>query len=50
LPSVALRGELETNPFGTLAVASAFADRLARRSGIVINITSIASWLPTAGS
>jgi NAD(P)-dependent dehydrogenase (short-subunit alcohol dehydrogenase family) len=45
-----LRGELETNLFGTLAVASAFADRLAERSGAVINMASVASWLPSAGS
>jgi NAD(P)-dependent dehydrogenase (short-subunit alcohol dehydrogenase family) len=45
-----LRDELETNLFGTLAVASAFADRLAQRSGIVINMASVASWLPTGGS
>ena len=45
-----LRSELETNLFGTLAVASAFADRLAERSGIVINMASVASWLPTAGT
>lgn len=45
-----LRGELETNLFGTLAVASAFADRLAERSGVVINMASVASWLPSAGS
>ena len=45
-----LRSELETNLVGTLAVASAFADRLAQRSGVVINIASVASWLPMAGS
>jgi NAD(P)-dependent dehydrogenase (short-subunit alcohol dehydrogenase family) len=45
-----LRGELETNLFGLLAVTSAFADRLAQRSGIVINMASVASWLPTGGS
>jgi NAD(P)-dependent dehydrogenase (short-subunit alcohol dehydrogenase family) len=45
-----LRGELETNLFGTLAVASAFADRLAQRSGIVINMASVASWLPSGGT
>jgi NAD(P)-dependent dehydrogenase (short-subunit alcohol dehydrogenase family) len=45
-----LRGELETNLFGTLAVTSAFADRLAQRSGIVINMASVASWLPTGGT
>ena len=45
-----LRGELETNLFGTLAVASAFADRLAQRSGVMINIASVASWLPISGT
>jgi NAD(P)-dependent dehydrogenase (short-subunit alcohol dehydrogenase family) len=45
-----LRSELETNLFGTLAVASAFADRLAQRSGVVVNIASVASWLPTGGT
>jgi NAD(P)-dependent dehydrogenase (short-subunit alcohol dehydrogenase family) len=45
-----LRSELETNLFGTLAVASAFADRLAQRSGVVINMASVASWLPTGGT
>src|SRR5256886_14089625 len=33
-----LRSELETNLFGTLAVASAFADRPAQRSGGLVNI------------
>ncbi len=45
-----LRAELETNLFGTLAVASAFADRLAERSGVLVNIASVASWLPGSGS
>lgn len=45
-----LRSELETNLFGTLAVASAFADRLVQRSGVVINIASVASWLPMSGT
>src|SRR6266545_2530825 len=45
-----LRGELETNLFGTLAVASAFADRLVQRSGVVVNIASVASWLPMSGT
>jgi NAD(P)-dependent dehydrogenase (short-subunit alcohol dehydrogenase family) len=45
-----LRAELETNLFGTLAVTSAFADRLVQRSGVLINIASVASWLPTSGS
>jgi len=45
-----LRSELETNLFGTLAVASAFADRLVQRSGVLVNIASVASWLPMSGS
>jgi NAD(P)-dependent dehydrogenase (short-subunit alcohol dehydrogenase family) len=45
-----LRRELETNLFGTLAVASAFADRLAQRSGVMINMASVASWLPMSGT
>lgn len=45
-----LRAELETNLFGTLAVASAFADRLVQRSGVLVNIASVASWLPVSGS
>jgi NAD(P)-dependent dehydrogenase (short-subunit alcohol dehydrogenase family) len=45
-----LRAELETNLFGTLAVASAFADRLVQHSGAMINIASVASWLPTGGT
>jgi NAD(P)-dependent dehydrogenase (short-subunit alcohol dehydrogenase family) len=45
-----LRAELETNLFGTLAVASAFADRLTQRSGVLVNIASVASWLPMSGS
>jgi NAD(P)-dependent dehydrogenase (short-subunit alcohol dehydrogenase family) len=45
-----LRSELETNLFGLLAVTSAFADRLAQRSGVVINIASVASWLPLGGT
>ncbi|MGN9841294.1 SDR family oxidoreductase [Nonomuraea sp. H19] len=45
-----LRSELETNLFGPLAVTSAFADRLAQRSGVVINIASVASWLPFGGT
>lgn len=41
-----LRLELDTNLFGPLAVTSAFADRLAQRSGVVINVASIVSWIP----
>jgi NAD(P)-dependent dehydrogenase (short-subunit alcohol dehydrogenase family) len=45
-----LRSELETNLFGPLAVTSAFADRLAQRSGVVINIASIVSWIALGGT
>jgi NAD(P)-dependent dehydrogenase (short-subunit alcohol dehydrogenase family) len=45
-----LRSELETNLFGPLAVTSAFADRLAQRSGVVVNIASVVSWLPMGGT
>ena len=45
-----LRRELETNLFGPLAVTSAFADRLAQRSGAVINVASIVSWIALAGT
>lgn len=45
-----LRSELETNLFGPLAVTTAFADRLAQRSGVVINIASIVSWISLAGT
>ena len=48
--TAALRSELETNLFGPLAVTSAFADRLAQRSGVVINIASVLSWLPLGGT
>jgi NAD(P)-dependent dehydrogenase (short-subunit alcohol dehydrogenase family) len=45
-----LRLELDTNLFGPLAVTSAFADRLAQRSGVVINVASIVSWISLAGT
>ncbi len=45
-----LRAELETNLFGTLAVTSAFADRLVKRSGVLVNLASVASWLPVSGT
>lgn len=38
----ALRGELETNLFGPLA----FADRIAERSGAIVNVSSVLAWLP----
>ena len=45
-----LRLELETNLFGPLALVSAFADRLAERSGAIVNIASVVSWIGLGGS
>ena len=45
-----LRRELEVNLFGPLAVTSAFADQLAARSGVVVNVASVLSWLALGGS
>ena len=45
-----LRRELEVNLFGPLAVTSAFADRVAERSGVVVNVASVLSWLALGGS
>lgn len=45
-----LREELETNLFGPLAMASAFADRIAERSGIIVNVASVLAWLPVGAS
>ncbi len=44
--SATLREELETNLFGPLALASAFADRIAHRKGAIVNVSSILAWLP----
>ena len=45
-----LRRELEVNLFGPLAVTSAFADSVAERSGVVVNVASVLSWLALGGS
>jgi len=45
-----LRGELETNLFGPLAMASTFADRIAERSGAIVNVASVLAWLPIGAS
>jgi NAD(P)-dependent dehydrogenase (short-subunit alcohol dehydrogenase family) len=45
-----LRRELEVNLFGPLAVTSAFADGIAERKGVVVNIASALSWLGLGGS
>jgi NAD(P)-dependent dehydrogenase (short-subunit alcohol dehydrogenase family) len=45
-----LRDELETNLFGPLAMASAFADRIAERSGAIVNVASVLAWMPIGAS
>ncbi len=45
-----LRRELEVNLFGPLSVTSAFAERLADRSGAVVNVASVLSWIGIGGS
>lgn len=45
-----LRAELETNLFGPLALASAFADRIAERSGAIVNVSSVLAWMPVGAS
>jgi len=45
-----LRRELEVNLFGPLAVTSAFADQLAARSGVVVNVASILAWIALGGT
>lgn len=48
--TTALREELETNLFGPLAMASAFADRIAERSGAIVNVSSVLAWWPVGAS
>ncbi len=45
-----LRAELETNLFGPLALTSALAHRLVDRSGAVVNVASVLSWIALGGS
>lgn len=45
-----LRAELETNLFGPLAMASAFADQIAKRSGTIVNVASVLAWMPIGAS
>ncbi len=45
-----LREEMETNLFGPLALASAFADRIAARSGAIVNVASVLAWMPIGAS
>lgn len=48
--AVSLRRQLETNLFGPLALAAAFTDSLAERSGAVLNVCSVLAWSPMGGS
>jgi NAD(P)-dependent dehydrogenase (short-subunit alcohol dehydrogenase family) len=45
-----LREEMDTNLFGPLAMASAFADRIAQRSGAIVNVASVLAWFPVGAS
>jgi NAD(P)-dependent dehydrogenase (short-subunit alcohol dehydrogenase family) len=45
-----LREELETNLFGPLGVAAAFADQIAKGSGAIVNVSSVLAWLPVGAS
>lgn len=48
--SSGIRAELETNLFGPLALASAFADSIAERGGAIVNVSSVLAWLPFGAS
>lgn len=45
-----LREQMETNLFGPLAMAAAFADRIADRSGAIVNVASVLAWIPVGAS
>lgn len=45
-----LREELETNLFGPLAMAAAFAEQIATQSGAIVNVSSVLAWLPVGAS
>ena len=45
-----LREELETNLFGPLAMAAAFADGIAAQAGAIVNVSSVLAWLPVGAS
>ena len=46
----ALRAELETNVFGPLAMASAFADQIGEQAGAIVNVASVLAWAPFGAS
>lgn len=45
-----LRQEMEVNFFGPVAVAAAFTEQVAERSGAIVNVASALSWLALGGS
>jgi len=45
-----LREELETNLFGPLVLAAAFADQIAGNGGAIVNVASVLAWLPVGAS
>jgi NAD(P)-dependent dehydrogenase (short-subunit alcohol dehydrogenase family) len=49
-PAAEVRELMETNLFGPLAVARAFAPTLREHRGALINVASVVSWLPIANA
>lgn len=49
-PLTDVRDQLETNLVGPLLVSRAFAPHLRERSGVLVNIGSVLSWLAGAGA
>jgi NAD(P)-dependent dehydrogenase (short-subunit alcohol dehydrogenase family) len=49
-PPSEVREVMETNLFGPLAVAQAFAPALRKGKGALINVASVVSWLPIANA
>lgn len=41
---------MDTNLFGPLAMASAFAEQIVARSGAIVNVSSVLAWLPVGAS
>ena len=48
--TTALREEMDTNLYGPLAMASAFAEQIIARSGAIVNVSSVLAWLPVGAS
>jgi NAD(P)-dependent dehydrogenase (short-subunit alcohol dehydrogenase family) len=48
--SSALRTLLDINLLGPLELASKFADRIADRSGAIVNVSSVLAWLPVGAA